>query len=95
MAKATRLLFVLLLPLMWSLNSWALPADIQAAKEQGARLYSIGHSTAALEIHRHKDPTTAAADQRKGRNPRYWRDMSEAEVEKIQEERYQKNIRLR
>ncbi|MBW6392598.1 hypothetical protein [Billgrantia antri] len=49
----------------------------------------------ALEIHRHKDPTTAAADQRRGRNPRYWRDMDEASVKKIQEEKYRKNIRLR
>lgn len=48
-----------------------------------------------LEIHRHKDPTTAAADQRQGRNPRYWRDMGEASVKKIQEEKYRKNIRLR
>lgn len=48
-----------------------------------------------LEIHRHKDPTTAAADQQKGRNPRYWRDMDEAGVKKIQEEKYRKNIRLR
>ncbi|NIC06409.1 hypothetical protein [Billgrantia bachuensis] len=49
----------------------------------------------ALEIHRHKDPATAAADQRRGRNPRYWRDMDEASVKKIQEEKYRKNIRLR
>ncbi|PCF93465.1 tetratricopeptide repeat protein [Vreelandella nigrificans] len=48
MAKATRLLFVLLLPLMWPLNSWALPVDIQAAKNEGMRLYNIGHSTAAI-----------------------------------------------
>jgi TPR repeat protein len=48
MAKATRLLFVLWLPLMWSLNSWALPADIQAAKDEGMRLYNIGHSTDAM-----------------------------------------------
>ncbi|MCW4152600.1 sel1 repeat family protein [Halomonas sp. 18H] len=34
--------------LMWSLNSWALPADIQAAKDEGMRLYNIGHSTAAM-----------------------------------------------
>jgi len=48
MTKAKRLLFVLLLSLMWSLNSWALPADIQAAKDEGMRLYNIGHSTAAM-----------------------------------------------
>ena len=34
--------------LLWSLNSWALPADIQAAKDEGMRLYNIGHSTAAM-----------------------------------------------
>ncbi|BBI63357.1 tetratricopeptide repeat protein [Vreelandella sulfidaeris] len=48
MTKATRLLFVFWLSLMWSLNSWALPADIQAAKDEGMRLYNIGHSTAAM-----------------------------------------------
>ena len=48
MAKATRLLFVFWLSLMWSINSWALPADIQAAKDEGMRLYNIGHSTAAM-----------------------------------------------
>ncbi|QNI02359.1 sel1 repeat family protein [Halomonas sp. SH5A2] len=41
MVRATRLLFVLLLPLMWPLNSWALPADIQAAKDEGMRLWGI------------------------------------------------------
>ncbi|UBR49376.1 hypothetical protein KF947_18920 [Halomonas sp. FeN2] len=41
MAKATHLLFVLLLPLMWPLNSLALPADIQAAKDEGMRLWGI------------------------------------------------------
>ena len=46
-----------------------------------------------LEIHRHKDPTTAASDKRKKRNPRYWRDMSEQSVIKIQREKYLKNIR--
>jgi O-antigen/teichoic acid export membrane protein len=40
MAKATRLLFIFWLPLMWSLNSWALPA-IQAAKDEGMRLYGL------------------------------------------------------
>ncbi|WP_425348212.1 tetratricopeptide repeat protein, partial [Vreelandella olivaria] len=34
--------------LVWSLNSWALPADIQAAKDEGMRLYNIGHSTDAM-----------------------------------------------
>ena len=46
-----------------------------------------------LEIHRPKDPTTAASDKRKKRNPRYWRDMSEQSVKKIQREKYLKNIR--
>ncbi|SDM17035.1 hypothetical protein SAMN05661010_03550 [Modicisalibacter muralis] len=46
-----------------------------------------------LEIHRHKDPTTAASDKRRKRNPRYWRDMSEQNVNKIQREKYLKNIR--
>ncbi|EPC00225.1 hypothetical protein L861_06950 [Litchfieldella anticariensis FP35 = DSM 16096] len=49
----------------------------------------------ALEIHRHKDPTTAGADKRKKRNPRYWRDMDEESVKKIQKEKYRKNIRIR
>ncbi|WP_447926866.1 hypothetical protein [Vreelandella sp. EE27] len=47
----------------------------------------------ALEIHRPNDPKTAEVDERKGRNPRYWRDMSEAEVKQIQEEKYRRNIR--
>ncbi|WP_447926896.1 tetratricopeptide repeat protein [Vreelandella sp. EE27] len=33
---------------LWSLNSWALPADIQAAKDEGMRLYNIGQSTTAM-----------------------------------------------
>ncbi|TFH85879.1 hypothetical protein EQG41_14810 [Billgrantia azerbaijanica] len=48
-----------------------------------------------LEIHRHKDPTTAAADKRRRRNPRFWRDKSEDEIKKIQEDKYRKNTRLR
>ncbi|WP_447894196.1 hypothetical protein [Vreelandella sp. GE22] len=47
----------------------------------------------ALEIHRPNDPKTVEVDERKGRNPRYWRDMSEAEVKQIQEEKYRRNIR--
>lgn len=53
MAKAKRLLFVLLLPLIWAINSWALPADIQAAKDEGMRLYNAHQrslSTPYLEI---------------------------------------------
>ena len=34
--------------LLWSINSWALPADIQDAKDEGMRLYNIGHSTDAM-----------------------------------------------
>ncbi|WP_136253091.1 hypothetical protein [Onishia niordana] len=48
-----------------------------------------------LEIHRHKDPTTAKADKRRRRNPRFWRDKTEGEIKKIQEDKYRKNIRLR
>ncbi|WP_208858581.1 hypothetical protein [Vreelandella nigrificans] len=48
MAKANRLVLPLFLPLMWSLHSWALSADIQAAKGEGMRLYNIGYSTAAM-----------------------------------------------
>ncbi|TVU89782.1 hypothetical protein [Vreelandella titanicae] len=75
-----------------------MPGELVAAWQFIQRYMDVSQplpDVPALEIHRHKDPTTAAADQRKGRNPRYWRDMSEAEVEKIQEEKYQKNIRLR
>ncbi|WGI24373.1 hypothetical protein QEN58_13675 [Halomonas alkaliantarctica] len=75
-----------------------MPGELVAAWQFIQRYMDVSQplpDVPALEIHRHKDPTTAAADQRKGRNPRYWRDMSEAEVEKIQKEKYQKNIRLR
>jgi TPR repeat protein len=48
MAKANRLVLPLFLLLLWSLNSWALPADIQSAKDEGMRLYEIGHSTAGM-----------------------------------------------
>lgn len=75
-----------------------MPGELVAAWQFLQRYMDVSQplpDVPGLEIHRHKDPTTAAADQRKSRNPRYWRDMSEAEVEKIQEEKYQKNIRLR
>ncbi|TVU89783.1 hypothetical protein [Vreelandella titanicae] len=75
-----------------------MPGELVAAWQFIQRYMDVSQplpDVPALEIHRFKDPTTAAADKRKGRNPRYWRDMSEAEVEKIQEEKYQKNIRLR
>lgn len=75
-----------------------MPGELVAAWQLIQRYMDVSQplpDVPALEIHRHKDPTTAAADQRKERNPRYWRDMSEAEVKKIQEEKYQKNIRLR
>jgi len=48
MAKTNLLAPTLLFLLLWSINSWALPADIQAAKDEGMRLYNIGHSTAAM-----------------------------------------------
>ncbi|MEI8631848.1 hypothetical protein P4S72_06700 [Vibrio sp. PP-XX7] len=35
-----------------------------------------------LEPFREQDPTTAAYDKQTGRNPRYWRDMSDEEFEK-------------
>ena len=34
--------------LMWSINSWALPADIQAAKDEGMRLYGFGISAETI-----------------------------------------------
>ncbi|MBZ5488730.1 hypothetical protein HW452_14475 [Halomonas aquamarina] len=75
-----------------------MPGELVAAWQFIQRYMDVSQplpDVPALEIHRHKDPTTAAVDKRKGRNPRYWRDMTEAEVEKIQEEKYRKNIRLR
>ncbi|MBF57499.1 tetratricopeptide repeat protein [Vreelandella neptunia] len=59
MAKATCLLFVLLLPLMWPLNSWALPADIQAAKDEGMRLYGLGISVETIP---YLEPAAKAGD---------------------------------
>lgn len=32
----------------WPLYSWALPANLQSAKDEGMRLYNIGHSTDAM-----------------------------------------------
>ncbi|PAU75402.1 hypothetical protein [Halomonas salipaludis] len=75
-----------------------MPGELVAAWQFLQRYMDVSQplpDVPGLEIHRHKDPTTAAADQRKGRNPRYWRDMDEASVKKIQEEKYRKNIRLR
>ncbi|PAU75403.1 hypothetical protein [Halomonas salipaludis] len=75
-----------------------MPGELVAAWQYLQRYMDVSQplpDVPGLEIHRHKDPTTAAADQRKGRNPRYWRDMDEASVKKIQEEKYRKNIRLR
>ncbi|SNY95731.1 hypothetical protein [Halomonas sp. hl-4] len=75
-----------------------MPGELVAAWQFIQRYMDVSQplpDVPALEIHRYKDPATAAADQRKGRNPRYWRDMSEEDVEKIQEEKYRKNIRLR
>ncbi|WP_222105027.1 tetratricopeptide repeat protein [Halomonas sp. SH5A2] len=59
MVKATRLLFVLLLPLMWPLNSWALPADIQAAKDEGMRLWGISEW---IEMQPYLEQSAAAGD---------------------------------
>ncbi|MBF57498.1 MAG: hypothetical protein CME80_07250 [Halomonas sp.] len=59
MAKATCLLFVLLLPLLWSLNSWALPADIQTAKDEGMRLYGLGISVETIP---YLEPAAEAGD---------------------------------
>ncbi|OUE44785.1 hypothetical protein BZY95_05370 [Billgrantia desiderata SP1] len=42
----SRLLVVALLAL--PISSWALEPEVQAAKDEGMRLYNIGHSTAAL-----------------------------------------------
>ncbi|OZT73398.1 hypothetical protein [Vreelandella boliviensis] len=75
-----------------------MPGELVAAWQFLQRYMDVSQplpDVPGLEIHRHKDPTTAAADQRKGRNPLYWRDMDEASVKKIQEEKYRKNIRLR
>ncbi|MGR2738699.1 hypothetical protein ACUY1T_09640 [Billgrantia sp. Q4P2] len=75
-----------------------MPGELVAAWQFLQRYMDVSQplpDVPGLEIHRHKDPTTAAADQQQGRNPRYWRDMDEASVKKIQEEKYRKNIRLR
>ncbi|RCV88883.1 hypothetical protein [Billgrantia montanilacus] len=75
-----------------------MPGELVAAWQFLQRYMDVSQplpDVPGLEIHRHKDPTTAAADQQQGRNPRYWRDMDEASVQQIQEEKYRKNIRLR
>ncbi|EWH00060.1 hypothetical protein [Halomonas sp. BC04] len=75
-----------------------MPGELVAAWQFLQRYMDVSQplpDVPGLEIHRHKDPTTAAADQQQGRDPRYWRDMDEASVKKIQEEKYRKNIRLR
>jgi uncharacterized protein len=59
MAKATRLLFVFWLPLIWSLNSWALPADIQAAKDEGMHLWGISEW---IEMQPYLEQSAAAGD---------------------------------
>jgi uncharacterized protein len=59
MAKATRLLFVFWLPLIWSINSWALPADIQAAKDEGMRLWGISEW---IEMQPYLEQSAAAVD---------------------------------
>ncbi|MCC5883931.1 MAG: hypothetical protein JJU25_15020 [Halomonas sp.] len=75
-----------------------MPGELVAAWQFLQRYMDVSQplpDVPGLEIHRHKDPTTAAADQQQGRDPRYWRDMDEASVKKIQEEKYRNNIRLR
>lgn len=75
-----------------------MPGELVAAWQFLQRYMDVSQplpDVPGLEVQRHKDPTTAAADQKKGRPPRYWRDMKEEDVKKIQQERYQKNIRLR
>ncbi|MGY6566423.1 MAG: hypothetical protein ACXIU5_16910 [Halomonadaceae bacterium] len=75
-----------------------MPGELVAAWQFLQRYMDVSQplpDVPGLEIHRHKDPTTAAADQQQGRNPRYWRDMDEASVKQIQEAKYCKNIRLR
>jgi hypothetical protein len=75
-----------------------MPGELVAAWQFLQRYMDVSQplpDVPGLEIHRHKDPTTAAEDQQQGRNPRYWRDMDEASVKQIQEEKYRKNIRLR
>ncbi|WP_355662422.1 hypothetical protein [Halomonas salifodinae] len=75
-----------------------MPGELVAAWQFLQRYMDVSQplpDVPGLEIHRHKDPTTAAADQQRGRNPRYWRDMDEASVKTIQDEKYRKNIRLR
>ncbi|MFB9866363.1 tetratricopeptide repeat protein [Vreelandella sulfidaeris] len=39
---------VLVTLMILSFNTWALPADVQATKDEGMRLYNIGHSTDAM-----------------------------------------------
>lgn len=75
-----------------------MPGELVAAWQFLQRYMDVSQplpDVPGLEVQRHKDPTTAAADKKKGRPPRYWRDMKEEDVKKIQQERYQKNIRLR
>jgi uncharacterized protein len=45
--------------LLWSLNGWALPADIQAAKDEGMRLYGIGISVETIP---YLEPAAEAGD---------------------------------
>ncbi|WP_240538716.1 tetratricopeptide repeat protein [Halomonas sp. SH5A2] len=45
--------------LIWSLNSWALPADIQAAKDEGMRLWGISEW---IEMQPYLEQSAAAGD---------------------------------
>lgn len=64
--KNKKVLFVMLFKksvlaalLMWSLNGWALPADIQAAKDEGMRLYGLGISVETIP---YLEPAAKAGD---------------------------------
>lgn len=45
--------------LLWSINSWALPADIQAAKDEGMRRYGLGISAETIP---YLEPAAQAGD---------------------------------
>ena len=59
MAKTNLLAPTLLFLLLWSINSWALPADIQAAKEEGMRLWGISEW---IEMQPYLEQSAAAGD---------------------------------
>ncbi|WP_447043643.1 hypothetical protein [Vreelandella sp. H-I2] len=59
MAKTNLLAPTLLFLLLWSINSWALPADIQAAKDEGMRLWGISEW---IEMQTYLEQSAAAGD---------------------------------